>query len=158
MRLYGLDRELTMKTSLNHNIRYVITRTVLIVSLLLVAPFAHANVAWDSMIWNTDVWAGDDPDDPDLDLVLGSSDNCPFHANADQANLDGDGLGNVCDPDADGDGLDTAAETQNGTLPLNPDTDGDGRTDGAEVAAGQNPTVNEGAVVINIIRSLIEEE
>jgi len=35
---------------------------------------------------------------------LGDRDNCPVVANADQANLDGDGFGNACDTDADGDG------------------------------------------------------
>ena len=42
--------------------------------------------------------------DLDLDSVLDGSDNCPDVANLDQADLDGDGLGNACDTDADGDG------------------------------------------------------
>jgi len=37
-----------------------------------------------------------DPDD-DNDGVLDGSDNCPFVANADQADTDGDGIGNACD-------------------------------------------------------------
>ncbi|HKO36023.1 MAG TPA: thrombospondin type 3 repeat-containing protein [Pyrinomonadaceae bacterium] len=37
-----------------------------------------------------------DPDD-DNDGVPDGSDNCPFVANADQADADGDGIGNVCD-------------------------------------------------------------
>ena len=32
-------------------------------------------------------------------------DNCPFINNSDQNDLDNDNIGNVCDPDADGDGL-----------------------------------------------------
>jgi hypothetical protein len=32
-------------------------------------------------------------------------DNCPDHANADQADMDSDALGNACDPDLDGDGV-----------------------------------------------------
>jgi hypothetical protein len=57
---------------------------------------------------------GTDPLDPDSDgdEALDGSDNCPkqFHEetsrsgfNPDQADLDGDGRGDVCDPDADGD-------------------------------------------------------
>ncbi|MCP9496538.1 MAG: thrombospondin type 3 repeat-containing protein [Pyrinomonadaceae bacterium MAG19_C2-C3] len=38
--------------------------------------------------------AGDDNDG-----VNDATDNCPLVANADQANADGDGLGNVCDDD-----------------------------------------------------------
>lgn len=42
--------------------------------------------------------------DVDADGVLDESDNCPSVANADQADLDGDHVGDVCDSDADGDG------------------------------------------------------
>ena len=31
-------------------------------------------------------------------------DNCPFFFNPGQADLDGDGFGDTCDPDVDGDG------------------------------------------------------
>ncbi len=49
------------------------------------------------------------PLDTDADGIPDTADNCPFAANADQANNDGDGLGDVCDPDDDNDGvLDTA--------------------------------------------------
>ena len=43
------------------------------------------------------------PDD-DLDGVLNNKDNCPLVANADQSDIDADGIGDVCD-DSDGDGV-----------------------------------------------------
>ncbi len=43
--------------------------------------------------------------DRDLDLVQDQLDNCPDTANADQANLDADALGDACDLDDDGDGV-----------------------------------------------------
>ena len=58
---------------------------------------------------------------------------CLDSANPDQANFDGDALGDVCDPDDDNDDLLDFEEEDLGTNPKNPDTDGDGLTDGAEV-------------------------
>ncbi|MFH0833003.1 MAG: C1 family peptidase [Candidatus Aenigmatarchaeota archaeon] len=43
--------------------------------------------------------------DIDNDNVADESDNCPYTANADQTDNDGDRIGNVCDTDIDGDGL-----------------------------------------------------
>jgi len=43
--------------------------------------------------------------DRDLDGIADREDDCPALANHDQADLDGDGLGDVCDPDVDGDGV-----------------------------------------------------
>ena len=42
--------------------------------------------------------------DRDNDGINNEADNCPDVANADQANLDGDAFGDVCDDDVDGDG------------------------------------------------------
>ena len=65
--------------------------------------------------------------DVDLDTVPNAVDNCPTVANANQANADGDALGDACDPDDDNDGIpdttdncDTAAEDFDGIQ----DTDG----------------------------------
>ena len=78
-----------------------------------------------------------------------TGDNCPLDLNPGQEDLDGDGLGNVCDLDADNDGLPDTAETDTGvfispsdtgTDPLSADTDGDGWNDGDEVRAGSDPT------------------
>ena len=44
------------------------------------------------------------PIDSDNDGVPDETDNCPDTPNSDQANLDGDEFGDVCDLDADGDG------------------------------------------------------
>ncbi|UCC30343.1 MAG: right-handed parallel beta-helix repeat-containing protein [Phycisphaerales bacterium] len=41
-------------------------------------------------------YQGDVPGDPDEDELQGCADNCPLHANPDQADCDGDGLGDYC--------------------------------------------------------------
>ena len=43
--------------------------------------------------------------DADTDGVGDNSDNCPITSNADQSNIDGDILGDACDPDIDNDGF-----------------------------------------------------
>ena len=48
---------------------------------------------------------GSNATDPDLDNVCDPIDNCPTLANADQADLDGDNIGDACDDDLDGDGV-----------------------------------------------------
>jgi hypothetical protein len=48
--------------------------------------------------------------DSDEDGVPDRYDNCPNTYNPDQTDLDGDGLGDACDPDMDGDGIDDKVE------------------------------------------------
>lgn len=91
-------------------------------------------------------------DDDDSDGLMNSLDNCPEEPNADQADLDRDGLGDLCDDDMDNDGLENGSD--NCTTVYNPgqndldedtlgdacDTDVDG--DGIENAADNCPYVD----------------
>ena len=94
----------------------------------------------------------DDERDTDGDGILDDLDNCPETANANQADLDGDGIGDVCDSDIDGDGTDNEddafprdpeedTDTDNDGIGNNEDTDddGDGQSDEEEEAAGSDP-------------------
>jgi hypothetical protein len=47
----------------------------------------------------------EDTRDQDNDGIPDGKDNCPIHFNPDQANLDGDGMGDACDDDIDDDGI-----------------------------------------------------
>jgi hypothetical protein len=71
--------------------------------------------------------------DADGDGYNHDADNCPLVSNPGQTDMDGDGIGDACDGDIDGDGQTNAQEQALGTDPYNPDTDGDGLTDGQEV-------------------------
>ena len=71
--------------------------------------------------------------DADGDGWNHDSDNCPLMANADQADLDDDGLGDACDDDIDGEGLSNAQEALHGTDPYNADSDGDDLNDYDEI-------------------------
>ena len=78
---------------------------------------------------------GDACEDSDNDDILDINDNCPTAENRDQANLDnatGDMLGDVCDPDIDGDGRNNTDDA----LPRDPteqdDTDNDTIGDNAD--------------------------
>lgn len=68
--------------------------------------------------------------DDDGDGVESAVDNCPLLANSDQADLDRDSRGDLCDDDRDGDGLTEVFETEVlGTDPADWDTDGDSISD-----------------------------
>ena len=71
-------------------------------------------------------------DDFDEDGVPDLTDNCTDTFNPDQADFNGNGLGDACE-DSDQDGVWDADELLLGTDPTVQDTDGDGLTDGAEI-------------------------
>jgi hypothetical protein len=70
--------------------------------------------------------------DADGDGVVDKNDNCPNASNPDQADVDGDKIGDACDSDDDNDGLTDERERQIGTNPVDSDTDDDGVLDGQD--------------------------
>jgi hypothetical protein len=70
-----------------------------------------------------------DPNDKDGDGDINILDNCPEVSNSEQENFDQDEQGDVCDSDADNDGVSNDEETAQGTNPLDVDSDDDGPND-----------------------------
>ena len=83
-------------------------------------------------------------DDKDGDGVPKLQDNCPEVANQDQADMDGDGQGDPCDSDIDGDSMTNTWEITHGLSPYDSsdgvlDPDGDSFTNQEEFRFGTNP-------------------
>jgi hypothetical protein len=83
------------------------------------------------------------PVDTDLDEIADIYDNCPNISNADQADSDGDYIGDLCDSDIDGDGIPNSIETDANLDPYdasdrNGDIDNDGLPNWYEYLIGTN--------------------
>ncbi|MGI5864425.1 MAG: thrombospondin type 3 repeat-containing protein [Myxococcales bacterium] len=72
-------------------------------------------------------------EDADGDGIADAHDNCPASANADQADLDADGQGDVCDLDDDGDGVPDSEDNCDAVAnPDQADLDADGQGDACD--------------------------
>ena len=76
-------------------------------------PQASRQIGYDAAQFVLDggsCGSGNLPSDVDRDRIADASDNCVNAANHDQANNDGDTLGDVCDPDDDNDAIGDPAD------------------------------------------------
>jgi subtilisin-like proprotein convertase family protein len=95
----------------------------------LIASDANAGVAGDLLLWCVEVTAGAAAVDSDGDGVADDVDNCTQVANPDQRDTNGDGYGNLCDADLNGDLITNAGDLgilRTVFFTANPDADFDG--------------------------------
>lgn len=101
------------------------------------SEIAQGTDPYDSDSDNDGVFDGSDDEplifsDVDLDSVGDGFDNCVLVANSDQANFDNDALGDACDPDIDGDGVDNIGDAFDYDPTEISDTDIDGVGDNSD--------------------------
>lgn len=112
----------------------------------------------DTISWNFDVLGPDsfeteDDEDTDGDGIINGDDNCPLSYNSDQADMDNDGSGDICDIDIDGD--DVNNDLDNCSMTFNPDQedlDADGIGDLCDIdmdGDGVNNDVDNCPLVVN---------
>ena len=97
------------------------------------------NKQWTAILLSVFLAAcGSDDKDTDGDGVKDSRDNCVDVVNADQADLDGDRLGDACDDDWDGDDVPNGVDLfpRNGNESVDADEDGIG--DNGDLAQGNS--------------------
>jgi len=83
--------------------------------------------------WGHACFAGYCSPDSDWDHVPDAHDNCPDRSNSDQADGDGDGIGDACDDDLDNDGVvDTGDNCLGVANPTQADSDDDGIGDACD--------------------------
>jgi hypothetical protein len=95
--------------------------------------------------------------DSDGDGLVYAADNCPEASNGDQADLDGDGIGDPCDPDQDGDGLADSLEAAIGSDPRSTNTDGDAVGDGGDACPTLPGTLANGCPDITLPDTKIKQ-